>query len=107
MGRSESAEKKGLCFAQKCLDNFFHNANKARNMLLYLKRSFVALTASMFLPLCNIFIQPHLECALQASHPITRRKCIGKGVEARSEVRERALACPVASCSPTVSTILP
>ncbi len=86
-------------------DNVVSAANKARRMLFYLKRSFAALTPSIFRPLCNMFIQPYLEYAIQATHPISRGRGIGKGAEARSEIRERASACPVLSSSPTALTI--
>ncbi len=39
-------------------------------MLFYLKRSFAALTPSIFLPLYKTFNRPHLEYAIQATHPI-------------------------------------
>ncbi len=42
-------------------------------MLFYLKRSLAALTPSMFLPLNKIFIRPHLEYAIEATHPILFR----------------------------------
>ncbi len=41
----------------------------------YLKRSFAALTPSIFLPLYKAFIRPHLEYAIQASSPILTRDC--------------------------------
>ncbi len=50
-------------------------------MLFYLKRSFAALTPSIFLPLYKVFsshctfIRPHLEYAIQASSPILSRDC--------------------------------
>ncbi len=42
---------------------------------MYLKRSFAALTPSIFLPLYKAFIGPHLEYAIQASSPILSRDC--------------------------------
>ncbi len=39
-------------------------------MLFYLKRSFAALTLSIFLPLYKTIIRPHMEYAIQAAHPI-------------------------------------
>ncbi len=48
---------------------------KARGMLFYLKRSFAALTPSIFLPLYKAFIRPHLKYAIQASSPILSRDC--------------------------------
>ncbi len=39
-------------------------------MLFYLKRSFGALAPSIFLPLHKTFNRPHLESAIQATHPI-------------------------------------
>ncbi len=42
-------------------------------MLFYLKRSFTALTPSIFLPVYKAFIRPHLEYATQASSPILSR----------------------------------
>ncbi len=53
-------------------DNVARATKKARGMLFYLKRSFAALTPSIFLPLYKAFIRPHLEYAIQASsliHP--------------------------------------
>ncbi len=41
----------------------------------YLKRSFAALTPSIFLPLYKAFIRPHLEYAIEASSPILSRGC--------------------------------
>ncbi len=54
-----------------------------------------------------MFIRPHLEYAIQASHPMPRRKGTGKCAEACSEVRERASACPVRSSPQTASSIIP
>ncbi len=54
-------------------DNVVSAANKARRMLFYLKRSFPALTPSIFLSLYNVFIRPHLQYAIQATHPILSR----------------------------------
>ncbi len=54
-------------------DNVVSAANKARRMLFYLKRSFAALTPNIFLPLYKTFIQPHLECAIEETHPILCR----------------------------------
>ncbi len=48
-------------------------ANKARRMLFYLKRSSAALTPSIFLPLYKTSFRPHLEYAIQATHPILCR----------------------------------
>ncbi len=42
-------------------------------MLFYLKRFFAALTPSIFLPLYKTCIRPHLEYAIQATHPILCR----------------------------------
>ncbi len=42
-------------------------------MLLYLKRSFKALTPSIYIPLYKILIWPHLEYAYQAHPPIRSR----------------------------------
>ncbi len=47
--------------------------DKARRMLFYMKRSFAALTLSNFLPLFKTFIRPHLEYAIQATHPVLCR----------------------------------
>ncbi len=55
-------------------------------MLFYLKRSFAALTPSIFLPLYKTFIRPHLEYAIQATHPILCRD-----VEALDKVQKLAL----------------
>ncbi len=54
-------------------DNVVSAANKARRMLFYLKRSFAALTPNIFLLLYKTFFQPHLEYAIQATHPIICR----------------------------------
>ncbi len=51
-------------------DYVVSTANKTRRMLLYLRRSFTALTPHIFLPLYKTFIQPHLEYSIQATHPI-------------------------------------
>ncbi len=55
-------------------------------MLFYLKQSFAALTPSIFLPLHKTFIRPHLECAIQATHPILCRDA-----EALEKVQKLAL----------------
>ncbi len=44
-------------------------------MLFYLKRSFAALTPSIFLSLYKAFIRPHLEYAIHTSSPILSRDC--------------------------------
>ncbi len=54
-------------------DNVVSAANKARRMLFYLKRSFAALTPSIFLPLYKTFIRPYLKFSIQATHPIICR----------------------------------
>ncbi len=54
-------------------DNVVSAANKTRRMLFNLKRSFAALTPSIFLRLYKFFIQPHLEYAIQATHPVLFR----------------------------------
>ncbi len=56
-------------------DNVARATKKARGMLFYLKRSFAALTPSIFLPLYKAFIRPHLEYPIQASSPILSRDC--------------------------------
>ncbi len=61
-------------------------ANKARRMPFYMKRSFAALTPSIFLPLYKTFIRPHLEYAIQATHPILCRDA-----EALEKVQKLAL----------------
>ncbi len=76
-------------------DNVVSAANKVRRMLFYLKRSFAALTPSIFLPLCKTFIRPHLEYAIQATHPMPQRRGTEKGAKPCFEVRERASPCPV------------
>ncbi len=53
-------------------DNTVSTANKASRMLFYLRRSFAALTSSAFPPVYKILILPHLEYAIQTSHPILR-----------------------------------
>ncbi len=45
-------------------------------MLFYLKRSFAAVTPSIFLPLYKAFIRPNLEYAIQASSPILSQDCL-------------------------------
>ncbi len=47
----------------------------ARGMLFYLERSFATQTPSIFLPLYEEFIHPHLEYAIQASSPVLSRDC--------------------------------
>ncbi len=78
-------------------DNVVSSANKALGMLFYLKRSFAALTLSIFLPLYKTSIRPNLEYDIQATHPIQCRdaEAPGKGAKACSELRERASQCPV------------
>ncbi len=60
-------------FHHSAEDNVVSAANKAHRMLFYLKRSFAALTPSIFLPLYKTFIRPHLEYSIQATHPILCR----------------------------------
>ncbi len=67
-------------------DNVVSAANKARRMLFYLIRPFAALTPSIFLPLYKTFIRPHLEYAIQATHPILCRDA-----EALEKVQKLAL----------------
>ncbi len=55
-------------------------------MLFYLKRSFVALTHNIFLPLYKTFVRPHFEYAIQATHPILCRDA-----EALEKVQKLAL----------------
>ncbi len=55
-------------------------------MLFYLTRPFAALTSSIFLPLYKTFIRPHLEYAIQATHPILCRDA-----EALEKVQKLAL----------------
>ncbi len=55
-------------------------------MLFYLKRYFAAHTPSIFLPLYETFIRPHLEYAIQATHPILCRDA-----EALEKVQKLAL----------------
>ncbi len=42
-------------------------------MLFYLKRTFADLNPSIFRPLYKMFIRPHLEYAIQATHPVLSR----------------------------------
>ncbi len=76
--------------------------NKARRVLFYLKRSLAALT------LCTMFYLATngVRYSSTPSHPIPRRRGIGKGAETPSEVRERPLAYLVWSSSPMASFIL-
>ncbi len=60
-------------------DSVARATKKARGMLFYLKRSFAALTPSIFLPLYKAFIRPHLEYSIQASSPILSRDCQALG----------------------------
>ncbi len=77
-------------------DNVVSADNKARGMLFYLKRSFAALTPSIFLPLYKTIIRPHLEYAIQATHPILCRDAEALGtVQKLVKVRERVSPCPV------------
>ncbi len=55
-------------------------------MLFYLKRTFAALTPSIFLPQYKTFIRPHLEYAIQAAHPI-----LSRDTEALEKVQKLAL----------------
>ncbi len=55
-------------------------------MLFYLKRSFAALTPNIFLPLYKTCVRPHLEYAIQATHPIL---CCG--AEAQEKVQKLSL----------------
>ncbi len=54
-------------------NNVARATKKARGMLFNLKRSFAALTPSIFLPLYKTLIRPHLEYAIQASSPTLSR----------------------------------
>ncbi len=76
-------------------DNIVSAASKARGLLFHLKRFSAALTPNTFL-LLYFFIGPHFEYTIKTSkfHPIPRRGGIGKRVETRSEVNERASTCP-------------
>ncbi len=56
-------------------DNVARATKKASGMPFYLKRSFAALTPSIFLQLYKAFIRPHLEYAIQAFSPILSRDC--------------------------------
>ncbi len=67
-------------------DNVVSAANKARRVLFYLKRSFMALTPNIFLPLYKTFNRPHLEYSIQATHPILCRNA-----EALENVQKLAL----------------
>ncbi len=67
-------------------DNVVSAANYERRMLFYLKRSFAALTPSIFLSLYKTFIRPHLEYAIQTTHPILCRD-----TEALEKVQKLAL----------------
>ncbi len=67
-------------------DNVVSAANKARRMLFYLKRSFAALTPSIFRPLYKILIRSHVKYAIQATHPIQSRDA-----EALEKVEKLAL----------------
>ncbi len=67
-------------------DNVVSAANKACRVLFYLKRSFAALTPSIFLLLYKTFIRPHLEYSIQATHPILCRDA-----EALEKVQKLAL----------------
>ncbi len=42
-------------------------------MLFYLKRTFADLNPSIFRPLYKMFIRPHLEYAIPATHPVLSR----------------------------------
>ncbi len=71
-------------------DNVVSAANKARRILFYLKRFFASLPPVYIFPLYNFFIRPHAEYAIQTTHPIPRRRDVGKSLEACPEARERA-----------------
>ncbi len=49
---------------------------------------------SIFVPMCKIAIQTHLEYIIQAFRPIPLSGGNGKNEGARSEVRKTASACP-------------
>ncbi len=48
-------------------DNVARAIKKAHGMFFYLKRSSANLATSIFLPLYETFIRPHLDYAMQAS----------------------------------------
>ncbi len=58
-------------------DNVARATKKAHGKFFYLKRSFAALTPSIFLPLYKAFICPHLEYVIHASSPVLSRDCRG------------------------------
>ncbi len=55
-------------------------------MLFYLKRSFASLIPNIVLPLYKTFVRPHLEYAIQTTHPILCRD-----TEALEKVQKLAL----------------
>ncbi len=70
-------------------------------MLFYLKRSFAALTPSIFLPLHKAFFRPHLEYAIQASSPILSRDC-----QVLESVQELAVKFVKGLCHVPYETVL-
>ncbi len=48
-------------------------ANKARVVLLFIRRSFSCLTKDIFVPLYNSLVRPHLKYAIQANFPHLKR----------------------------------
>ncbi len=67
-------------------DNVVGAANKARRMLLFLKRFFTTITLRIFLPFYTIYFRPHIEYAIQASNPI-----LSRDAEALVKVQKLAL----------------
>ncbi len=49
--------------------NVLTDANKARGMLYFMKRSHICLTKVIFVPLYSALVRPHLKYAIQASCP--------------------------------------
>ncbi len=86
-------------------DNVVSAANKAHRMPFYLKRSFAALTPSIFLSLLKEFYPAAswIYYSSIPSHPISRRRGIGKCADARSK---RASPYSVWSSFPTASITL-
>ncbi len=80
-------------------------------MLFYLKRSFAALTPSIFLPLYKAFIRTHLEYAIQASSPILSRDC--QALESVQKLVVKGKVCkgvaprPIRDSPPEAAIIFP
>ncbi len=66
-------------------------ANKAKEMLYFIKRSFTCLTKETFVPLHSTLVRPHLEYAIQANSPnLNKRTPPRKNTTGSNKVGERS-----------------